>query len=78
MVPIIEGWTSTYENPSVRTNRGRNLHFGQADHVRFYGADVRERIRAAGFALDEYAANGEDCVKFGLARGETVFIAIKQ
>jgi SAM-dependent methyltransferase len=77
MIPIVEGWTATYENPSVAADRERNLHFGQADHVRYYGADVRDRIRGAGFELEEYSANGADCVRFALMRGETVFIATR-
>ena len=52
-------------------------HYGQSDHVRYYGADVRDRIRAAGFKLDEFTAEGEDVLTYGLARGEKVFVATK-
>lgn len=75
MVPIIEGWTETYENPAVNTARERVLHFGQHDHVRYYGADLRDRVTGAGFALTEFVATGEECATFGLWRGERVFIA---
>lgn len=77
MVPVVEGWKTSYENPAVTNERDRNLHFGQADHVRFYGADVRDRIREAGFVLEEHVASGEDSVRFGLRRGESVFVAIR-
>lgn len=77
MVPVIEGWKVTYENSSVSSDTGRNLHFGQWDHVRRYGADVRDRLTGAGFDLSEIAANGEDCVRYGINPGETVFIAFK-
>lgn len=77
MVPIVEGWAEGYENPLISTDAGRLLHFGQIDHVRYYGRDFRDRVRAAGFELSEFQASGEDCVRFGLSRGETVFFARK-
>lgn len=77
MLPVIEGWSTTYENKAVVTPEERDRHFGQWDHVRYYGADVRDRIRAAGFKLDEFTAEGEDVLVYGLARGEKLFIANK-
>ncbi len=77
MIPIIEGWTETFEDPSKVTPEDRELYFGQHDHVRWYGADSRDRMRAAGFELDEFAALGPDSVRYGLIRGETVFRAAK-
>lgn len=80
MVPIVEGWKTTYENPAaaVAGDQARELHFGQFDHVRMYGADLRERIRSAGFDLSEFVATPEDCLRYGLLRGETVFVAEKR
>ena len=76
MVPIIEGWRQTYENPDALNDRAsRTLHFGQFDHVRYYGADIRDRISAAGFTLEEFQASPQDCIRHGLLRGETVFVA---
>jgi SAM-dependent methyltransferase len=77
MVPVIEGWAKTYENPAAVSAEERKRHYGHADHVRYYGADVRERIRDAGFALDEFTAEGEDVLSYALQRGEKVFIARK-
>ncbi len=77
MVPIVEGWQSTYEDASKQTPRERELHFGQFDHVRFYGADFRERVRAAGYDLSEYTAHGAECVRYALLRGEKVFLCGK-
>jgi SAM-dependent methyltransferase len=76
-VPMIEGWEHTYENPRVSDDAGRELHFGQHDHVRFYGRDFRERVRAAGFTLDEFVCNGADSVQYGLSPGERLFIGKK-
>jgi SAM-dependent methyltransferase len=78
MLPIIEGWSRTYENEAARTPEERKRHFGQSDHLRLYGADVRERIRNAGFSLEEFTAEGEDVLKYGLQRGEKLFIARKE
>jgi SAM-dependent methyltransferase len=75
MVPVIEGWKQTYENASVESEQDRALHFGQFDHVRFYGADVRKRIIGADFDLTEFVASPGECIRFGLLRGETVFVA---
>lgn len=77
MVPVVEGWDATYENAAVESPRERELHFGQGDHVRYYGRDLRARIRDAGFQLSEATAEGPDVVTFGLLRGEKLFIASK-
>lgn len=75
MVPIIEGWHSSYENSTITTEEGRWLHFGQYDHIRYYGNDFRERILNGGFTrLHEFTAMGQDVIKHGLIRGEKVFI----
>jgi SAM-dependent methyltransferase len=77
MVPLIEGWSGTYEDPAITGSRDRFHHFGQEDHVRFYGADFRDRLRKAGFELTEYEAGGSDSVRYRLQRGEKVFLAAK-
>jgi SAM-dependent methyltransferase len=77
MVPLIEGWSETYEDQSVVDPAERNLRFGSSHHVRYYGADFRRRLEAAGFALSEFTAGPEDAVKHGLIRGEKVFLATK-
>lgn len=75
MVPIIEGWEQTYENEAIQTRTDRWLHFGQGDHMRYYGRDFRARIASAGLQLaTEVTAEGEDLIKYGLLRGEKVFI----
>ena len=76
MVPIVEGWETTYENKAITSPEGRTLHFGQDDHVRYYGADFRTRVEEAGFRIEEFTAFGEDCFRYGLVRGEKVFKAV--
>lgn len=77
MTPVVEGWAQTYENPAITAPADRLVHFGQADHIRIYGRDVRDRIRAAGFMLDEFTAVEPDVLRYGLIRGETLFVATR-
>ena len=77
MVPLVDGWAETYEDPTVTRPGSRTVHFGQHDHVRSYGRDFRDRLRAAGFAVDEHTACGADSVRYGLLPGERVFVARK-
>ena len=77
MIPIVEGWAETYENPSIVSPAERERHFGQFDHVRFYGRDVRDRFTEAGFELRELTAATDDVLLHRLNRGETIFIGRK-
>lgn len=77
-VPIVEGWDKTYENSSVTTPVERDLHFGQMDHVRYYGNDFRDRLTEAGFRYSEITAEGSDVIKHALLRGEKFFVCRKR
>ena len=74
-VPLIDGWESTYEDDSITSDAERLMHYGQEDHVRYYGADFRQRISAGGFKLiNEFTSEGEDVLRYGLLRGEKTFV----
>ena len=77
MVPIVEGWDETYEDPGVVSGAQRLLHFGQEDHVRYYGRDVRDRLRRH-FEVEELTAREPDVARFGLLRGEKIFLCRKR
>lgn len=77
MVPLEEGLDETYEDPSVNTDAGRLVHFGQDDHVRMYGRDFRYRLRNAGFSLNEWVSKSPYVVKNGLRPGERVFFCTR-
>ena len=78
-VPIIEGWERTYENDSATSAFERELHFGQSDHVRYYGRDFRDRLLEAGFvSVREITADGQNVSDYGLLRGEKFFICSKE
>ena len=77
MFPISEGWDETYEDPAHTTLAARETYFGQSDHVRMFGRDVRDRIRKAGFNLSEFTAREPNVARYGLHRGEKIFVADK-
>ena len=55
--------------------------FGQRDHVRRYGPDVRGRMEEAGFVVDvittEDAATAEQARRMGLMTGDCVYLCRK-
>ncbi|MBF0593179.1 MAG: DegT/DnrJ/EryC1/StrS family aminotransferase, partial [Nitrospirae bacterium] len=52
LAPVLLGLDSTYEDPSITSEKARKRHFGQEDHVRVYAkADYMDRLVEAGFAL---------------------------
>jgi len=77
-VPIIEGWDTTYEIKGVDTDLDREIHYGQWDHIRWYGRDFRDRLQAANFSkIEEITAEGPDVITYGLLRGEKFFVCTK-
>jgi SAM-dependent methyltransferase len=75
LVPVVEGWRETFEDPAITDPKEREHFFGQHDHIRYYGADLRDRILQAGFELEEFTAGPTDSPKFGLIRGQKIFRA---
>jgi SAM-dependent methyltransferase len=74
-VPLVASWRQTYESDLHVTAAERELHFGQKDHVRYYGSDFIQRVSAAGFELVcEYQGSPDDCAKYSLVRGERLFV----
>jgi len=71
----------TYENSSITSPEERAAHFGQYDHVRIYGKDYFDRLRKAGFKVNEidYSAKlSPDLVeKYCLAKGEILPVCTK-
>ena len=53
MVPMEEDLTRP-QNPSIVSEADRLIHFGQEDHVRYYGRDLRDRLRQAKFSIREW------------------------
>ncbi|MGL4310614.1 MAG: methyltransferase domain-containing protein [Paracoccaceae bacterium] len=75
--PVEEGWETTYENPEAVSRKQRQLHHGQGDHLRFFGRDLRDRIRGPGFEIEEFVAVEPLVSRHALERGSRLFIARK-
>ncbi|HWA49365.1 MAG TPA: class I SAM-dependent methyltransferase [Dongiaceae bacterium] len=75
--PIAAGFAQTYENPAITSKAGRALHFGQWDHIRYYGADAADRIAAAGFNVTVFGASEPFVHRHGIGHGARLFLARK-
>ena len=66
----------TFEDDSITDKKERARVFGQYDHVRVYGRDYFDKLRAVGFKVDEvdYTAqlSNEDVNKYRLSSGEII------
>ena len=71
----------TFEDPSFTSPEERAKHFGQYDHVRVYGKDYFDRLRKAGFKVEEvdYSTklSPELLTKYCLAKGEILPVCRK-
>ncbi len=71
----------TYEDSSITSAEERAKHFGQYDHVRVYGKDYFERLRKAGFTVEEVVysktISPELVDKYRLAKGEILPVCCK-
>jgi SAM-dependent methyltransferase len=75
LVPITAG--KTFEDPSVTDPSERERLFGQRDHVRRYGPDVKDRLGEAGFSVrlfDAVEVVGEaSVIKLGVKDSQVFF-----
>ncbi|MFD2740021.1 methyltransferase domain-containing protein [Sulfitobacter aestuarii] len=76
-IPVIQSWEQSYEPEGITSAAARHLHFGQQDHVRYFGRDIEDRIRAAGFELEVVTASGADHAMHGLIPGDAIYIATR-
>ena len=82
-VPLSLSLEKTYEDYSISTASEREQAFGQYDHVRIYAEDYYERLKEAGFQVNQFRW-WEDNRNFGgpknrcgLIENESVVIAVK-
>ena len=50
-VPQIDGQEKTVGDPSITDPAERERLFGQFDHLRIYGSDIKQMLESAGFAV---------------------------
>lgn len=71
----------TYENDSITDKKERAEIFGQYDHVRVYGRDYFDKLRAVGFKVKEVDFTNylseEAITQFCLAKGEIIPVVYK-
>lgn len=72
---------NTFEDFTITDPREREKAFGQDDHVRKYGKDYSQRIAKAGLkpVEDDFVdrKTDEERFRFGLVKGETLYIGVK-
>lgn len=71
----------TFEDNSITDPKKRAEIFGQYDHVRVYGRDYFDKLRAIGFRVKEIdytnALSKEEVIKYCLALGEILPVCYK-
>ena len=71
----------TYEDFSITSKEDRKKHFGQYDHVRVYGKDYFDRLRAVGFKVNEIdyskTLSEDSIIKYCLVKGEILPVCTK-
>ena len=77
LFPIIDAWKKTYRNKDIKNKTDRNFHFLQWDHLHLFGRDVEEKLSGDGFELKRIIPFGEECVKFGISQGNSLFVLKK-
>lgn len=72
----------TYENDDITDKKKRAEIFGQYDHVRVYGRDYFDKLRAVGFKVKEVDFTNyfseEAITQFCLAKGEIIPVVYKR
>ncbi|MFN3019960.1 class I SAM-dependent methyltransferase [Chryseobacterium sp. TY3] len=80
-VPMKNSLAETYEDFSIVDPKERQKHFGQYDHVRWYGMDYFDRLKSVGFEVDinYYSQNfsENDQKRFALQKNEILPIIRK-
>lgn len=80
-VPYNRNRTTTFEDNSITDPKERAAIFGQYDHVRVYGMDYFEKLKAIGFSVEAvtYTAqlSKEDIEKYRLPEGELLPVCRK-
>lgn len=80
-VPQDHSRQDTYEDSRITDPREREKHFRQKDHVRLYGLDYGDRLRQAGFEVDEIRVpqliGEEQAARYRLDFSEILYVAKK-
>lgn len=76
-VPILPNNSPTYEDYTITSAGERRKHFGQWDHVRYYGTDISKRLENAGFIVKKVCSfdyfTEKEREKFGVPNESWLF-----
>jgi len=80
-VPINPNLEITFEDPTITTQKDREKHFGQYDHVRFHGLDYPKRLEKAGFNVisEKYVQEFDKSLanRYRLPLDEIIYVSVK-
>lgn len=81
-VPMKNSLEKTYEDFSIINPKERQKHFGQYDHVRWYGMDYFDRLKSVGFEVEanfySQKFSDDEIKKYGLNRNEILPVVHKK
>lgn len=81
-VPMKNSLEKTYEDFTITDPKERQKHFGQYDHVRWYGMDYFDRLKSVGFEVDinyySQKFSEEEIKRYGLNRNEILPLVFKK
>lgn len=80
-IPLDASRDTTFEDDSITNKKERTEIFGQYDHVRVYGLDYFDKLRAVGFNVEkvDYTTkfSEEKIIRYCLAKGEIIPVVYK-
>lgn len=80
-VPQDRNRETTYEDPTITDPKERAIHFGQYDHVRWFGLDYPKKLEAARFKVTEVdyskKIGREEAERYRLPKNETLYVCTK-
>lgn len=81
-VPMKNSLIKTYEDFTITDPKEKQKHFGQYDHVRWYGMDYFDRLKSAGFEVDinfySRKFSSEERKRFALMENEILPVVFKR
>jgi len=77
MIPQKFELKSTYEDSTIISESDRLKHFGQKNHVRWYGLDFSQRLKEAGFYIKVYYIEDNEKNISNMVYDEKIMIATK-
>ncbi len=81
MVPMNTKSEKTMEDPAITDPKERERLYGQDDHLRLYGLDYQDRLKAAGFKVSRYdvvASLGRSAInRYALDESDKLYLCRK-